>query len=133
LTLEKKSDTTDDTNNYALSSIVDIEQTGKSYSDLTGKFPVRSDRGNLYVLVVYLYNDNAILVEPMKNRGDGEQIVLSCGWVFLANSAPFWVIFPHKLLTARLPIWLSLTDPFFVLVRPKVQVYFKLRFHNGPH
>jgi hypothetical protein len=41
---------------------------------LTGKFPVRSDRGNLYVLVVYLYDDNAILVEPIKNRGDGEQI-----------------------------------------------------------
>ena len=61
-------------NYYAFSSLVDIEQTGKSYSDLTGKFPIRSDRGNLYVLVVYLYDDNAILVEPIKNRGDGEQI-----------------------------------------------------------
>jgi hypothetical protein len=61
-------------NLYAFSSIVEIEQTGKSYSDLTGRFPVRSDRGNLYILVVYLYDDNAILVEPIKNRGDGEQI-----------------------------------------------------------
>jgi hypothetical protein len=59
---------------YTFSSIVDMETTGKSYSDLTGKFPVHSDRGNLYVLVVYLDDDNAILVEPIKNRGDGEQI-----------------------------------------------------------
>jgi hypothetical protein len=72
--LEHQSPTIEAATAYAFSSIVDMETTGKSYSDLTGKFPVRSDRGNLYVLVVYFYDDNAILVEPMKNRGDGEQI-----------------------------------------------------------
>jgi hypothetical protein len=46
----------------------------KSYSDLTGRFPVHSSQGNLYVLVVYLYDANAILVQPLKNRSEGEQI-----------------------------------------------------------
>ena len=36
--------------------------------DLTGRFPYRSSRGNEYVLVVYHYDANAILVEPVKNR-----------------------------------------------------------------
>jgi hypothetical protein len=68
--LEDQVPAQDEAHYYAFSSLVDIEQTGKSYSDLTGRFPVRSERGNLYVLVVYLYDDNAILVEPIKNRGE---------------------------------------------------------------
>jgi hypothetical protein len=47
---------------------------GKSYSDLTGRFPCKSDRGNQYVLVLYVYDDNAILVEPIKNRSENEQV-----------------------------------------------------------
>ena len=39
-----------------------------AYSDLTGRFPFRSSRGNEYLLVVYDYDSNAILVEPLKNR-----------------------------------------------------------------
>jgi hypothetical protein len=50
------------------------EPTNKSYSDLTGWFLVHSSHGNLYVLVFYLYNKNAILIEPIKNRSDGEQL-----------------------------------------------------------
>ena len=38
------------------------------YSDATGKFPVPSYHGNRYVMVVYAYEPNAILVCPMKNR-----------------------------------------------------------------
>jgi hypothetical protein len=61
--------------NDAYASVIDVtEATGKSYSDTTGRFPVKSDRGNLYVLVLYVHDDNAILVEPMKNRSDVEQI-----------------------------------------------------------
>jgi hypothetical protein len=59
----------------ALASIVDITNaTGKSYSDLTGRFPNRSDTGNLYVLVFYSYDDNAILVEALRSRSDGDQL-----------------------------------------------------------
>jgi hypothetical protein len=48
--------------------------TEKSYSDLTGRFPVHSVEGNLYVLVLYIYNTNAILIEPLKSRNDASQL-----------------------------------------------------------
>ena len=38
------------------------------YSDATGKFPVPSYHGNRYIMVVYVYETNAILVRPMINR-----------------------------------------------------------------
>ena len=59
----------------ALGAIVDLNDTsGKSYSDLTGRFPNRSVTGNLYVLVLYSYDDNAILVEALKSRSDTDQL-----------------------------------------------------------
>ena len=39
----------------------------KVFSDLTGAFPHKSSRGNLYVMVMYDYDSNAILSEPIKN------------------------------------------------------------------
>jgi hypothetical protein len=45
-----------------------IENTGRLYTDQTGRFPVRSSRGNNYILVAYDYDSNAILTEPLKNR-----------------------------------------------------------------
>ena len=40
----------------------------KKYSDLTRKFPVQSDRGNNYILVVYHYDANNIMTTTLKNR-----------------------------------------------------------------
>ena len=40
----------------------------KNYSDLTGKLPVQSYRGNNYILVAYHYDANNILTTPLKNR-----------------------------------------------------------------
>ena len=40
----------------------------KNYSDLTGKFPVQSDRGNKYILVAYQYYVNNIITNQLKNR-----------------------------------------------------------------
>ena len=40
----------------------------KTYSDQTGRFPFRSSRGNEYIMVMYDYDANAILVAPLKNR-----------------------------------------------------------------
>ena len=40
----------------------------KTYSDQTGRFPHRSSRGNEYVMVMYDYDSNAILVTALKNR-----------------------------------------------------------------
>ena len=39
-----------------------------AYTDLTGRFPYRSSRGNEYILVGYHYDSNAILVQPLGNR-----------------------------------------------------------------
>jgi hypothetical protein len=53
------------------SAIVDAG-TGKIYTNQTGKFPVTSSRGNKYVFVLYEYDSNAILVEPIKSRMQDE-------------------------------------------------------------
>jgi hypothetical protein len=72
-------DTTPDqetTTATAFTSIVAVDEhsDGKSYSDLTGRFPSISVTGNLYVLVLYTYDNNAILVEPLPRRSDAEQL-----------------------------------------------------------
>ena len=36
--------------------------------DLTGQFPHKSSRGNEYLFVLYDYDTDAILFEPLKNR-----------------------------------------------------------------
>jgi hypothetical protein len=41
---------------------------GQLYRDLMGKFPVRSSRGNSYVMVCYVYYCNYVKVIPMKSR-----------------------------------------------------------------
>ena len=45
-----------------------FDPTEKFYSDLTGKFPVQSDRCNNYILVAYHYDAKNILTIPLKNR-----------------------------------------------------------------
>jgi len=45
-----------------------MESTGQTYMDLTGKFVAASSNGNDYILVIYNYDSNAILVIPLKNR-----------------------------------------------------------------
>jgi hypothetical protein len=41
---------------------------GQLYTDLTGKFPVRSKKGNYYVMVCYVYECNYVKVVTMKYR-----------------------------------------------------------------
>jgi hypothetical protein len=63
------------TTSLGFANIIEInDPKHKSYSDLTGRFPIHSSHGNLYVLVFYLYDANAILVEPLKNWTEGEQL-----------------------------------------------------------
>ena len=45
-----------------------FDPTENTYSDLTGQFPVQSDRGNNYILVSYHCKENNILTTPLKNR-----------------------------------------------------------------
>ena len=50
------------------------QPTGKLYTNLTGRFPVQSSRGNKYILVAYNYDSNSIHVRPLKSRHDSDTI-----------------------------------------------------------
>jgi hypothetical protein len=41
---------------------------GQIYTDQTGRFPVVSIKGNKYIMIVYDYDSNAILAQPIKDR-----------------------------------------------------------------
>jgi hypothetical protein len=47
---------------------------GQLYTDLMGKFPVRSSKGNSYVMVCYVYDCNYVRVIPMKSRSASEWV-----------------------------------------------------------
>ena len=44
------------------------------YSDQTGAFPVRSKKGNRYVMIACEIDDNIILSEPMHTKTAGELV-----------------------------------------------------------
>jgi hypothetical protein len=52
---------------------VEVDQ-GQLYNDVTGKFPVRSSKGNSYVMVCYIYDCNYVKVIPMKSRSASEWV-----------------------------------------------------------
>ena len=43
-------------------------------TDLIGKFPVTYNRGNKYLFVLYDYDSNCILIQPMKSIVDSKFI-----------------------------------------------------------
>jgi hypothetical protein len=47
---------------------------GQLYTNLTGKFPVRSSKGNYYVMFCYIYDCNYVKVTPMKSRSASEWV-----------------------------------------------------------
>jgi hypothetical protein len=47
---------------------------GQLYTDLMGKFPVRSSKGNSYVMFCYAYDCNHVNVVPMKLRSASEWV-----------------------------------------------------------
>jgi hypothetical protein len=51
-----------------------VVDQGQLYTDLTGKFPVLSSKGNSYVMLCYIYDCNYIKVVPMKTRSDSEWV-----------------------------------------------------------
>jgi hypothetical protein len=44
------------------------------YTDLTRRFPTTSSRGSTYMLILYTYDGNAILAEPMKSNAEAEAV-----------------------------------------------------------
>jgi hypothetical protein len=51
-----------------------VDDQDQLYKDLTGKFPVRSSKGNSYVMVCYVYDCNYVKVTPMKSRFASEWV-----------------------------------------------------------
>jgi predicted GIY-YIG superfamily endonuclease len=51
-----------------------VVDQGQLYTGLTGKFPVRSSKGNSYVMLCYIYDYNYIKVVPMKSRSASEWV-----------------------------------------------------------
>jgi hypothetical protein len=49
-----------------------IQVTGQIYSDQTGCFPTTSSHSNKYIMIVYDYDSNAILAEPITSRTKAE-------------------------------------------------------------
>jgi hypothetical protein len=56
---------------FVYATIVD---SGQIHSGLIGRFPTTSVKGNTYMLVLYDYDTNNVLTEPMKSRGDQEMV-----------------------------------------------------------
>jgi hypothetical protein len=48
-----------------------VEPTTQIYTDQTGKFVAPSSHGNNYLVVLYDYNSNGILAEPIRNQTTG--------------------------------------------------------------
>jgi hypothetical protein len=51
-----------------------LEPRQEIATDQTGRFPVTSSQGNQYLLILYDFDSNAILAEPMTNRSENEQL-----------------------------------------------------------
>ena len=64
---------------YSISAPAELSTT---YSDLTGRFPLQSSRGNNYIFVAYHPDANAILVEPLKNR---QAATIAAAWTTITN------------------------------------------------
>jgi hypothetical protein len=54
---------------YVYAATIDA---GQIYTDQTGRFPVVSSKGNKYIMILYDYDSNAILAQPIKDRTDPE-------------------------------------------------------------
>ena len=58
--------------NDVMCLLMPFQAKNLGYFDLTGRFPYTSSRGNQYIMVMYHYDHNAILVEATKSRQAAE-------------------------------------------------------------
>jgi hypothetical protein len=49
-------------------ALIKPERSGQIYSDLTGRFPIASSKGNNYLLIIYDYDSNGILAHLMQTH-----------------------------------------------------------------
>jgi hypothetical protein len=69
---QKPPDTDLGTKTHLVYAVV-VDQ-GQLYTDLTGKFPVRSSKGNSYVMVCYIYDCNYVKFITMESRSASEWV-----------------------------------------------------------
>ena len=58
-------------------TIIPFNLNIKGFIDLTGDLPHNSRRGNLYAVVLYYYDSNTILAEPIKIGRQQSSVILS--------------------------------------------------------
>ena len=68
LDFHPKSDQPNERSNCVIYTIYECNPTNMGYTDLTGRFPYRSSRGNEYIFIAYNYDGNAILAKAIRNR-----------------------------------------------------------------
>ena len=71
--MEPKENTTADCELFCVAALAD-KVNNIIYSDTTGKFPIPSYHRNQYIMIVYVYNANGILVLSMKNRENNTMV-----------------------------------------------------------
>ena len=68
--------------NQTIAQVISFQTNNKGFFDLTGPFPYVSSRGSKYVLVLYSYDTNAILVHALKSKQGHE---IKKAWNILHN------------------------------------------------
>ena len=63
--------------NDVVYAVINRNEICTAYTDLTGRFPMRSSRGNQYISVEYHYDGNYILGKAIKDRKSG---TLTAAW-----------------------------------------------------
>ena len=102
--------------------LLPFESTTKAYSDLTGKFPIISSRGYKYILIVYDYDSNSILAEPLVSRQVG---IIKSAWENIHSAlaqrgaAPKLYIMDNE-ASAELKLSMKKKDIKYELVPPMV-------------
>ena len=76
-------DTSNCKTNEVAYMVVDRKQLTTAYTDLTGRFPQRSSRGNEYVLIGYHYDGNSIMCKAIKDRTAAS---LATAWEHMHNT-----------------------------------------------
>ena len=68
LDIAPRQEPTNPKSNAMFVQLFDTKCFERSYSDQTGKFPVKSSRGNCYIFIMYAYDSNSILSVALPDR-----------------------------------------------------------------